>query len=68
MSNADRVIADLINALDAIERLAARGLNGTCDARESIAIISGCASQAIANVRRMQVRNADGYLVLKTVA
>jgi hypothetical protein len=65
MSNSDRVITDLLNALDVIERRAEQALAMPADLRGSVAFISGVAAQAIANVRRLQVRNADGYPVLR---
>jgi hypothetical protein len=54
MNRADTLIADLVNALDAILRA------------DNLAFCQGVAQQAIVNVRAQQVRNADGYFVTKT--
>ena len=57
MTTQDRVIADMLNALDAIKREA--------EGRGSLPFIAGAASQAIANVKAVSVRNKDGYLVVR---
>ncbi len=59
MNKSDTLIAGLVNALDAIKREAAKGVNA------SPYFMYGIAEQAISNVRAHQERNADGYFVVK---
>jgi hypothetical protein len=58
MSTPDRIIADLINALDTVARESAKPAG-------SLAYINGAAEQAIKMCNLHRVRNADGYLVVK---
>lgn len=58
MSKHDRIIADLITALDAIQREATKP-DG------SRPFILGLASQAIYACNTERERNSDGYLVVK---
>jgi hypothetical protein len=58
MDKKDRLIADLVNALDLIRREASKP-----DARRHY--IEGAASFAIKHVEDASERNADGYLVVK---
>jgi hypothetical protein len=53
MTKADRIILDLINALDAIERA------------DNIHFAHGIANQAIKNAKHDLQRNTDGYLTVK---
>lgn len=52
MNKQNRVIADLLNALDVVLRA------------DSLAYAQGAASQAIKNAHGAMVRNSDGYLVV----
>ena len=54
----DRVILDLLNALDVIQREATR--DGGC-----LAYIDGAASQAVKMCKLRMSPNQDGYLVIK---
>lgn len=56
MTKADRIIADLINALDAVKREAEKP-------EASRHFIVGLATQAMANCDAQRERNTDGYLV-----
>jgi hypothetical protein len=59
MTKSDRIIAELIDALDKIERKT----HGT--KLEALAYIGGVAKQAQANANTQRERNSDGYLVVK---
>lgn len=59
MTKADRIIRELVDALDYIQREATMQNDGAIDR------IRGAAEQAIANADRQRVRNADGYLVTR---
>lgn len=59
MTKADRIIRELVDALDSIAREATNQRDGAIDR------IRGAAEQAIANADRQRVRNADGYLVTR---
>lgn len=60
MRLSDRVIADLMTALDAIRREAhEKASEGSLD------YIFGLATQAMTNCDVHRVRNADGYLIVK---
>jgi hypothetical protein len=68
MSRHDRIISDLVNALDTIRREAQakeREFKGRFGETDGFAYIDGVAGQAINNCRAQQVRNTDGYLVVK---
>ena len=58
MTKHDRIIAELVNALDLIAWESAK-TNG------NLAYINGVAAYAIATCNASRVRNADGYLVVK---
>lgn len=58
MTIADRVVADLVNALDTIIREIDRP-------NTRVPFIYGVATQAITNCDVHRERNSDGYLVLK---
>lgn len=60
MTTADRVVADLMNALDCIRREAQDRAN-----EGSLDYIYGLATQAVANCEYYRERNDDGYMVLK---
>jgi hypothetical protein len=53
MTKQDKAISELVNALDAILRA------------NNLEYAKGCASQAIANVKAISVRNSDGYMVVR---
>lgn len=57
MTRSDRVIADLVSALDAIDQAASSG--------QPLAYIQGMARQAQDNANVYRTRNSDGYLVMK---
>lgn len=57
MNNTDRLVRNLINALDAIAREAKRE-------NAHVAYIQGAAEHAIKSAESKMVRNADGYLVV----
>lgn len=57
MTKTERLIADLLNALGAIERTALSNNSAACMR------IHGMASQAFANADAMLERNSDGYKV-----
>ncbi len=59
MTNADRIIADLMNALDAIAREADK-------ADASRHYIRGAATMAMALCDQRRERNSDGYLVVRS--
>jgi hypothetical protein len=58
MTNSDRIILDLLNALGAIEGTAMSDNSPACMR------IGGIASQARTNVERCMSRNVGGYLVV----
>ena len=60
MTKPDRIIADLMNALDMIAR---KALEPPSEA--VIPYIIGVATQAAKNCNAQRERNADGYLVVK---
>jgi hypothetical protein len=63
MSRHDRIIADLMTALDAIRREAhEKASEGSLD------FIFGLAGQAMTNCDAQRERNTDGYLVVKRAA
>ncbi len=58
MTKHDRIIADLMTALDII-------LRETKRADGSLAYVRGAAQQAMTSCDAQRVRNEDGYLVVK---
>lgn len=58
MNNTDRLVHDLIDALDVVRRVAESDTPG------ATAFIQGAAEQAIKHAHAQMVRNADGYLVV----
>lgn len=59
MTKHDRIIAELVNALDAIRRESAKP-------EASRHYINGIAQQAVANCDAQREQNSDGYLVVKS--
>lgn len=59
MTKADRIISELMDALDAIEHAT------KYDKPYQLAFIAGIAQQAKKNANLHRARNADGYLVVK---
>lgn len=60
MNRSDAIVNNLLNALDAIVRVA--------DKPHQQPYIQGIAEQAIRNAHTEMTRNADGYLVVRETA
>ncbi len=60
MTKHDRIVADLVDALDAIERAT------LSDDPHALAYIQGMAQQAQKNVNAQRELNSDGYLVVRS--
>ena len=57
MTKADRIVSDLMDALDKIRQAVAT--------EASVHYIDGLAEQAMKNCEHQRVRNSDGYLVVR---